>query len=89
MVLFHNLNELFRFVNAYLRHILRNSKKYFHGLTGKELDVIQDLFQSSKFYTCPNAEQFVEQLTIIAHELLIEKSNRALNKSKERVCPEK
>lgn len=83
------LRELLYFVNPYLRKILRIGQKTFDALSDKELDVIQDFFQSNKFFEKPNPKTFRDQIIIIAAEILVETPGRLIKKIRKGVSPEK
>lgn len=83
------LQELLYFVNPYLRKILRKGQKSFDALSETELSVIQDFFQTNKFFEKPNSKTFCDQISIIATEILVETPGRLIKKIREGVSPEK
>lgn len=74
------LQELLRYVNPYLRKILKKALKNFISLTEKENETIQDFFQTNRFFARPSSETLSEQLKIIATEILIEKPKKLITK---------
>lgn len=82
------LNELFLYVNPYLRKILKKASTNFTAVGQKEMEIIQDFFQSNKFYARPSAETFSKQLCIIAQDILVDKPKRIISKIREGVLPE-
>lgn len=83
------LQELLRYVNPYLRKILKKALKNVISLSEKEKETIQDFFQTNRFFARPNSETLSEQLKIIATEILIEKPKKLITKIRQGVSPEK
>lgn len=83
------LQELLRYVNPYLRKILKIALKNVISLNKKEKETIQDLFQTNRFFARPSSETLSEQLKIIATEILIEKPKKLITKIRQGVSPEK
>ncbi|XP_039305557.1 uncharacterized protein LOC120357855 [Solenopsis invicta] len=83
------LQELLRYVNPYLRKILKKALKNFMSLTEKENETVQDFFQTNRFFARPSSETLSEQLRIIATEIFIEKSKKRILKIREGVSPAK
>lgn len=81
--------EISLYVNPFLRKILKKAIKSFMLLTETEIEIIQDFFQTFRFYARPNSEIFSEQLKIIATEVLVEKPKRMIAKIRQGVSPEK
>lgn len=83
------LQELLRYVNPYLRKILKKALKNFVSLTEKENETIQDFFQAHRFFAKPNTDMLSDQLNIIAIEILVERPKRLIAKIRQGVSPEK
>ncbi|CAH0552833.1 unnamed protein product [Brassicogethes aeneus] len=82
------LNELFLFVNPYLRKILKKATNNFTAVDQKEIEVIQDFYQSNKFYAQPSADRISQQLSIIAQDILVDRPKKLIAKIREGVLPE-
>lgn len=83
------LQELLRYVNPYLRKILRKAVKDFMSLTEKETEIIQDFFQTHRFFAKPSSDKLSDQLNIIATEIFVEKPKRLIAQIRHGVSPEK
>lgn len=81
-------NELTSYVNPYLRCILKKGQTDFMSLKAKEKDIIQDFFQSNKFFEAPHHDNFMNQLEIIATDILIDTPRRLILKMRQGVSPE-
>lgn len=83
------IQDFLNFVNPYLRKLLKKALKQFSALTERELNVMQDFFQSHKFYDKPKTECFEEQIRTIATEILVETPRKLIKQMRDGVSPEK
>lgn len=83
------LQELLRYVNPYLRKILKKALKNFMSITDKESETVQDFFQAHRFFAKPSSETLSDQLNIIATDVLVDRPTRLIAKLRQGISPEK
>lgn len=81
--------ELLRYVNPYLRKVLKKALQNFGSLTENENETIQDFFQAHRFFAKPSSDILSEQLNIIATEIFVDKPKRLIAKIRHGASPDK
>lgn len=72
------LDEISAYVNPCLRYILKKGLNDFCILKTKEIEILQEFFQSYNFFELPNSQTFKEQLCVIGTEILVETPRRLI-----------